>query len=283
MSSAFTHYWSESTSVAEGELLDHTAGNRFVRSGVTTGDRIFCITVRKGIPILIGRMIVSRPPVSFEEASELLPYEPWEAEEHLIAEDGTASVQSLSREIPLPVLQKLRFESPSGKTALKFVSHNRLDQQTFRGVRKLTPMSVQELEALIEDPIDTTSFDFTPTFPDELEEVVYVEGSVRTVKVNAYERDQDARMACIQELGCACFVCGFDFETFYGKLGRGFIHVHHLRPISECHGEYVVDPINDLVPVCPNCHAMLHRGPKPPTVEELAKIFEANVREQPLG
>jgi predicted HNH restriction endonuclease len=71
----------------------------------------------------------------------------------------------------------------------------------------------------------------------------------------------------------------FDFVDYYGDLGDGFIHVHHRRLIAECGGEYVVDPIADLIPVCPNCHAMLHRGTTPPSVEELSQIYDEHVIE----
>jgi 5-methylcytosine-specific restriction protein A len=57
----------------------------------------------------------------------------------------------------------------------------------------------------------------------------------------------------------------------YGEIGKGFIHVHHLKPVSEINGEYEVDPIEHLVPVCPNCHAMLHSQHPPLTIEELKK------------
>lgn len=85
------------------------------------------------------------------------------------------------------------------------------------------------------------------------------EGAKKTVLVNSYERNPAARSACIKEYGVACSVCGFDFEEFYGERGQGFIHVHHLVAIADIGQEYEVDPINDLRPVCPNCHAMLHR------------------------
>ena len=73
-----------------------------------------------------------------------------------------------------------------------------------------------------------------------------------------------------------CSVCGTDFHKMYGELGKGFIHVHHIVPISMIGKEYKLDPIKDLVPVCPNCHAMLHRGEdgKVLTIEELKKIIE---------
>ena len=86
----------------------------------------------------------------------------------------------------------------------------------------------------------------------------HIEGKVRQVLVNTYERNPAARAECIAHYGTACFVCSFDFGTTYGDIGTGFIHVHHLREVSSIGKEYEVDPIEDLRPVCPNCHAMLH-------------------------
>jgi 5-methylcytosine-specific restriction protein A len=45
-------------------------------------------------------------------------------------------------------------------------------------------------------------------------------------------------------------------------------------PISTIGKEYLLDPVKDLVPVCPNCHAMLHRGinGRVLTVEELRNV-----------
>ena len=88
----------------------------------------------------------------------------------------------------------------------------------------------------------------------------FFEGAVMNVKVNKYERNPEARKKCIEKHGCRCVICGFDFEQTYGIIGKGFIHVHHLIPISSIKKEYVVDPEKDLIPVCPNCHSMLHQG-----------------------
>ncbi len=84
----------------------------------------------------------------------------------------------------------------------------------------------------------------------------YPEGATRRITVNAYERSRQAAERCVDHHGHACDVCGFDFGRTYGDAGEGFIHVHHLKPLSEIRGEYRVDPIRDLRPVCPNCHAM---------------------------
>jgi 5-methylcytosine-specific restriction protein A len=110
--------------------------------------------------------------------------------------------------------------------------------------------------------------------PDEVATPsLYYEGVSRTVTVNAYERDPRARKACIDHYGTVCSACGLDFGTMYGKLGQGFIHVHHIVPLSKIGKSYVVNPIKDLRPVCPNCHAMLHRGPEVLTVEQLHEIL----------
>ena len=107
-------------------------------------------------------------------------------------------------------------------------------------------------------------------YPDDLElGKTYVEGAKKQVRVNAYERNSVARNACLKHYGFECVVCGFDFHSRYGKLGKNFIHVHHLKPLSLTDGKYVLDPIKDLRPVCPNCHAMIHRREKVLTIKQL--------------
>jgi len=85
------------------------------------------------------------------------------------------------------------------------------------------------------------------------------EGAKTTITINAYERSTKARNACIAHYGTTCCVCGFDFEKVYGEIGKGFTHVHHIKRLADIAENYIVDPINDLRPVCPNCHSMLHR------------------------
>ncbi|KQT04092.1 HNH endonuclease [Rhizobium sp. Leaf386] len=103
----------------------------------------------------------------------------------------------------------------------------------------------------------------------------YPEGGKYTISINAYERSREARVACLKHFGSSCQVCQVDFGTQYGDLGEGYIHVHHIVPISKIGKDYIVDPIKDLVPVCPNCHAMLHRKIDPLTVGELQAILES--------
>ena len=87
------------------------------------------------------------------------------------------------------------------------------------------------------------------------------EGARTTVTVNAHECNAAARATCIARHGVSCSVCDMNFPETYGPVGRGFIHVHHLiRSLASVGTEYEVDPVADLGPVCPNCHATLHRG-----------------------
>ena len=84
--------------------------------------------------------------------------------------------------------------------------------------------------------------------------------------VNRYERDPEARRACIAHRGSSCSVCGFSFEVAYGEIGKDFIDVHHVVPLWLGAG-YELDPLTDLVPLCANCHAMAHHGVRSPRTE----------------
>ncbi|PMN95280.1 restriction endonuclease [Enterovibrio norvegicus] len=97
----------------------------------------------------------------------------------------------------------------------------------------------------------------------------FTEGSIKQVTINAYERNPKARAACIAEHKAICQVCNFDFEAIYGAIGKGFIHIHHKVDLATIGKSYQVDPINDLIPVCPNCHAMLHTEEPAMDIEKL--------------
>ena len=112
--------------------------------------------------------------------------------------------------------------------------------------------------------------------PEEVskENILCTEGKVIEIKINAYERDKKARKICLEVNGFICKVCGFDFEKQYGPIGKGKINVHHIIPISNYKKEYILNPETDLIPVCPNCHLMLHCKKEPLTIEELKFIIE---------
>lgn len=83
-------------------------------------------------------------------------------------------------------------------------------------------------------------------------------GKGKRANVNIYERNAKARRECLRKKGYKCFVCDFESSEKYGDEFKEKIEVHHIIPISERKNDYKVDPVNDLIPVCPNCHTMLH-------------------------
>jgi len=95
------------------------------------------------------------------------------------------------------------------------------------------------------------------------------EGAKERIEVNRYERNRINRTLCLAIHGTSCSICHVDLESVYGDVGRHFIHVHHVVPVSMIGTDYVINPSVDLIPVCPNCHAMLHQRDPPFTVEEL--------------
>lgn len=106
----------------------------------------------------------------------------------------------------------------------------------------------------------------------ESEETSYAaEKYTRTqiIHVNSYERNREARRICIGYHGCKCKICGFDYEKFYGKYAENFIQVHYIKPEIEIGEDYVFDPIRDMIPVCANCHSVIHRKKRMLTVEEI--------------
>ncbi len=101
------------------------------------------------------------------------------------------------------------------------------------------------------------------------------EGAKRSIVVNAYERNLLARAACIAHHGHRCHVCGVDLGEKFGEIADGFIHVHHIVPISSIGHNYEVNPIHDLIPVCPTCHAVIHLQVPPLGIDEAKALLVA--------
>ncbi|MCU1565853.1 MAG: restriction endonuclease [Pseudarthrobacter sp.] len=104
----------------------------------------------------------------------------------------------------------------------------------------------------------------------------YPPAAVTRIEVNRYERDPDARRVCLAFHGTSCAACGFSFEASYGDAGTDAIEVHHTVPPVMLGAGYTLDPVADLVPLCPNCHSVAHHGvASPRTVSELRNIIAA--------
>ena len=133
-------------------------------------------------------------------------------------------------------------------------------------LRKELAIAFQKSGCLVEEQ-------YAEEIPYEAQKNLF-EGAKKTIQVNVYERSPKARIACIKHYGIKCVVCDFDFVKKYGEIGKDFIHVHHITPISKIKINYEVNPIEHLRPVCPNCHAMLHKEEPPITIEVLKKIIK---------
>jgi len=107
--------------------------------------------------------------------------------------------------------------------------------------------------------------------PDEV--LGYPEGAISHVLVNKYERDPRNRREAISIHGQSCMACGLNFREKYGTLGDDYIIVHHVVPVSQIGSDYVINPSSDLVTLCANCHAMVHRQDPPISVEQLRQIL----------
>ena len=132
-------------------------------------------------------------------------------------------------------------------------------RQTLEREAGLNRKAVHRLQPLAEEITEITAFP---------------EGAATKVLINSYERNPKARARCIEFHGACCCICGFDFEAVYGEIGAGYIHVHHLTPLSSITKEYQVDPTKDLRPVCPNCHAIIHKKNPPFTIEEVKNLLK---------
>lgn len=129
----------------------------------------------------------------------------------------------------------------------------------------------QELQEDVPDP----GFIIDAALPEEgPDNKNYYEGTRKQISVNRYERDPRARRACLEHYGFKCAVCDKEMSEIYGAVAEGIIHVHHLKPLSDIQKGYKVDPIQDLRPVCPNCHAVIHRCNPPYKIEEVRSFLK---------
>jgi len=127
----------------------------------------------------------------------------------------------------------------------------------------------------------SSSSKFTTSSKKEI--TLYSEGKSKTVTYTTYDRSPAARQACLEHYGYDCDVCGFNFSETYGEIGRNYIEVHHLKQIADIAEEYEIDPINDLRPVCANCHRMLHKRRPALSIEELKSHNKSSKRDAVTG
>lgn len=245
-------------STAAGHLTNDvwSVGNRL--GGINPGDRAFLLRQHR------DRGIVA----SGEFTSGVYQDRHWDGShrdanyaevrwDNLLLVDDRLPIEELKRQVPE-------------------VSWDRLQAS---GVQLREDAAMLSVEELWEAHLKTVGRQ-TTWLPEELPgSQTYREGAAQRVVVNRYERDPRARDACLANWGHDCVVCGFNFARAYGSIGDEFIYVHHLRELSNLGGDYEIDPVEDLRPVCPNCHAMLHRQRPAFTIAQLRR----RLRRRPTG
>jgi predicted HNH restriction endonuclease len=103
---------------------------------------------------------------------------------------------------------------------------------------------------------------------------------VRSLKLREYAINYFTEKG---KLKCSC--CSFDFYDFYGDIGKNFIEIHHIKPIFKYENEDITktleNAVQNLVPLCSNCHRMIHKNRKTPlSISELNKNINPNLKEK---
>ena len=277
----------------EGHPIQASGSSSLQSRGVAPGDVLFIISLSDGHLLLGGRMVVQHV-VSREAACQMLGGDSlFETEQWAINMDGGSPLH-LHRRLSPELSKKLIFHRADGERGLTFKDNEKLDSQATRGLGRLTSQSAHLLNSIIDitDSMPHT-VDMMTVNDELLTEVGSVvakstsleaveqttltapifEGWVNVVAVAVRERSLVARESCIRKHGYDCAVCGKNFERLYGPIGKGFIHVHHLELLSNSKGEREVNPETDLIPVCPNCHAMIHRQTPPLSANEIRTLL----------
>lgn len=165
-----------------------------------------------------------------------------------------------------PVLAKV------GNGYLESIPQSRSSNYWRDGARKIDQSTYIKITSQVSLEIKEPSINNNTAF--QLESWGIEEGGKKVRYSTYYERNPYNRARAIEVHGCYCHACGFDFEKAYGELGKGYIQVHHIKPISES-GKTLIDPYTDLIPLCANCHSMVHiKKDQTLNVSDLKKIIK---------
>jgi len=287
----WTTYWSGAHWLHNEDFTEVvSSGGTFRKRGIKEGDVAYIVSVQRGVLFLGGKMEVQKI-VSRNEAIKIRRNDNlYAAPDWLIGVPGSGSPLILHRSIDPEIAGDLRFISGRFELPLKFKHGSVLDEQTLRTVRELTAKSARLFDEVIRltdllprdhgpilvsaELLRRLSNTLQAFLPEEVPPFErYLEGSVKTTIVNRYERDPNARATCLAHFGPICVACDENLAARYGEAAAGVIHVHHLVPLAGIGRRYVVDPVNDLRPVCPNCHAVIHRREPPYSITEIREFL----------
>lgn len=261
--SVFVLTWNPDSSTGDQELIEQTSAGFAVEDrwsvggrtdGIRPGDQAFMLRQRRDRGIVAHGRFTSGvfPDRSWREDSEegeqanyaLVEWDTW------LSDEDRLSIEELLAEVP-EVNWNYSFQS----------SGNRL-------LDAAAPLVTARWDTHLD------GLGFSPGGRPEETIQSFHEGDRTTVTVNRYERDPRARADCISHRGTTCAACGFSFGAVYGALGDGFIHVHHIVDLAEAGPDYEVNGEIDLIPLCANCHSMIHRDSTPArSVDDLKQII----------
>jgi predicted HNH restriction endonuclease len=166
--------------------------------------------------------------------------------------------------------------SKQGDSFLEVIPANRVTNYWKDGVRALSQQTYELIlqggaPVPVAEELPPTSL--LPLETDDLSSAV--EGQATRRYVTTYERNPRNRRQALAIHGYRCKACEEDMEQKYGKHAAGLIHIHHVVPVSEYDVPKRIDPELDLVPVCPNCHSVIHHKKKMTlTVEAVREMLK---------
>lgn len=276
MTRYFTHYWANPTWEIMAELLStHVDGklaragsNRFRSKNIQSGDYVFVVTILDGQLRVGGRIIVDK--VLDQADAEVYAdwgFDIWQSDQHVAMPLKDAFSFTPENIVPVDDVKRLEFISGDSVKTLKFIDEKRLDPQTLRGVRELTPSSATLLNEYIETIDSISEQGMTQA------SVFLSEGKRKVVSHYIRERNPAvaylAKRRRLSEVGeLKCDVCNFSFKEVYGKVGENYIEAHHTKPISEMRIEDETN-LDDIALVCSNCHRMIHTKKPCYTIDEM--------------
>jgi hypothetical protein len=154
---AWTHYWTHETvenarhSIANGapDRLKHAAGNMFRKRGVSSGDTVYIVNLYHGDLRVIGRQTVQAV-VNQRKAEQMLGTKDlWKADDHLVALPGSETRHHFDAVVSQSKVGHMDFVTQAGPTGVAYNRTGGVDQQTFRGVRELTPATAKLLDGVL--------------------------------------------------------------------------------------------------------------------------------------
>lgn len=152
-----------------------------------------------------------------------------------------------------PVLAK------SDNDYFELIPSNRLNNYWRDGVRQINADTYARIVSNVAASSIDAKLIHNNDVDDDLGELEsYEEGNKQSRFVTFYERNLKLRKQAIAIHGLNCRACGFNFGERYGSYANGLIHIHHIKPISQLDGSITIDPETDLIPLCANCHAVIH-------------------------